>query len=84
MNRIVFHLSNLFRLHIFQLFPAAGYWAPLGAASFPTLFSMASGVIGLVAGPSSALRSLDYRVRPLSPLSQWLRHRLADQAKTRL
>jgi hypothetical protein len=30
------------------------------AASFPTLFSTASGVIGLVAGPSSALRPLDY------------------------
>jgi hypothetical protein len=30
------------------------------AASFPTLFSTASGVIGLVAGPSSALRRLDY------------------------
>jgi hypothetical protein len=33
------------------------------AASFPTLFSTASGVIGLVAGPSSAFRSLNYRVR---------------------
>jgi hypothetical protein len=27
-----------------------------GAAGFPTLFSTASGVIGLVAGPSSAFR----------------------------
>jgi hypothetical protein len=31
-----------------------------GAASFPTLFSTASGVIGLVAGPSSALPALNY------------------------
>src|SRR6185503_11266959 len=38
------------------------------AAGSPTLFSTASGVIGLVAGPSSALRSLDFRVRPLSSL----------------
>jgi hypothetical protein len=30
------------------------------AASFPTLFSMASGVFGLVAGPFSTLRSLNY------------------------
>jgi hypothetical protein len=30
-----------------------------GAAGFPTLFSTASGVSGLVAGPSSALRPLD-------------------------
>jgi hypothetical protein len=30
------------------------------AASFPTLFSTASGVSGLVAGPSSALLRLDF------------------------
>src|SRR5215475_13449219 len=30
-----------------------------GAASFPTLFSTASGVSGLVAGPSSAFRPLE-------------------------
>jgi hypothetical protein len=37
------------------------HWAPLvQAASFPTLFSTASGVAGLVAGPSSALRSLEF------------------------
>jgi hypothetical protein len=29
------------------------------AASFPTLFSTASGVSGLVAGPSSAFRRMD-------------------------
>jgi hypothetical protein len=39
-----------------------------GAASFPTLFSTASGVIGLVAGPSRVLRPLDYRVRLFSSL----------------
>jgi hypothetical protein len=38
------------------------------AAGFPTLFSTASGVFGLVAGPSSTLRLLNYRVRPLSSL----------------
>src|SRR5690348_5104802 len=32
----------------------------LGAASFPTLFSTASGVFGLVAGPSSVLRALNF------------------------
>jgi hypothetical protein len=31
-----------------------------GAAGFPTLFSTASGVFGLVAGPSSALPLLDF------------------------
>jgi hypothetical protein len=31
-----------------------------GAASFPTPFSTASGVSGLVAGPSSALRPLNF------------------------
>ena len=32
----------------------AGIWRPVsGAASFPTLFSTASGVFGLVAGPPS-------------------------------
>jgi hypothetical protein len=38
------------------------------AASFPTLFSTASGVIGLVAGPSSAFQPLNYRVRLFSSL----------------
>jgi hypothetical protein len=41
------------------LFPVPTFGAYL-AAGFPTLFSTASGVIGLVAGPSSALRSLNY------------------------
>jgi hypothetical protein len=31
-----------------------------GAAGFPTLFSTASGVSGLVAGPSSAFPLLDF------------------------
>jgi hypothetical protein len=30
------------------------------AAGFPTLFSTASGVFGLVAGPSDALRPSDF------------------------
>src|SRR5262245_43115946 len=38
------------------------------AASFPTLFSTASGVSGLVAGPSDALRRSDSRVRLFSSL----------------
>ena len=43
------------------LFPVPTLGAHLAvAAGFPTLFSTASGVFGLVAGPSSALRSLDY------------------------
>jgi len=37
------------------LFPVLAFGAEL-AASFPTLFSTASGVFGLVAGPSSILR----------------------------
>jgi len=49
------------------LFPVLTLGAHL-AASFPTLFSTASGVFGLVAGPSSALRSLNYRVRLFSSL----------------
>ena len=43
------------------LFPMPTLGAPLsGAVSFPTPFSTASGVFGLVAGPSSALRPLDF------------------------
>jgi len=43
------------------LFPVLAFGAPQGgAASFPTLFSTASGVCGLVAGPSSASRRLDF------------------------
>ena len=49
------------------LFPVLAFGAEL-AASFPTLFSTASGVFGLVAGPSSTLRSLNYRVRLFSSL----------------
>jgi hypothetical protein len=44
-----------------SLFPGLALGATLaGAASFPTPFSTASGVIGLVAGPSSAFRPLDF------------------------
>ena len=39
----------LFGAHLFR-----------GAASFPTLFSTASGVFGLVAGPFSVLRALNF------------------------
>ena len=49
------------------LFPVLTLGAKL-AASFPTLFSTASGVSGLVAGPSWAFQPQDYRVRPLSSL----------------
>jgi hypothetical protein len=41
------------------LFPVPTLGAS-GAAGFPTLFSTASGVFGLVAGPSSALPRLDF------------------------
>ena len=41
------------------LFPMPTLGA-LQAAGFPTLFSTASGVFGLVAGPFSAFRSLNY------------------------
>jgi hypothetical protein len=45
--------------------PALGAFEAVG---FPTPFSTASGVVGLIAGPFSALRSLNFRVRPLSSL----------------
>jgi hypothetical protein len=41
------------------LFPMPTLGAAL-AAGFPTLFSTASGVVGLIAGPSIALRRVDY------------------------
>ncbi len=41
------------------LFPIADIWRPK-AAGFPTLFSTASGVVGLAAGPSVASRLADY------------------------
>jgi hypothetical protein len=49
------------------LFPTLTLGAQL-AASFPTPFSTASGVFGLVAGPLSTLRSLSCRVRLFSSL----------------
>jgi hypothetical protein len=43
------------------LFPVLAIGRPIsGAASFPTPFSTASGVFGLVAGPSSVLQRLDF------------------------
>jgi hypothetical protein len=43
------------------LFPTLAFGAHLSvAASFPTPFSTASGVSGLIAGPSSAFRSLNF------------------------
>jgi hypothetical protein len=43
------------------LFPVLALGAPQGrAASFPTLFSTASGVFGLVAGPFSASQRLNF------------------------
>ena len=44
-----------------SLFPVLTFGAPFsGAVSFPTPFSTASGVSGLVAGPSSASRPLNF------------------------
>ncbi len=39
----------------------------------PTLFPVTCGVVGLIAGPPKALRHMDYWVRFICPLSQWLR-----------
>ncbi len=50
------------------LFPNRRRWAPPWAAGSPTLFSTASGVFGLAAGPSGLFRCPESRVRPLSPL----------------
>jgi len=41
------------------LFPVLALGADL-AASFPTLFSTASGVAGLVAGPSMTFRPMEF------------------------
>jgi hypothetical protein len=44
-----------------SLFPEPALGAPFsGAAGFPTPFSTASGVFGLVAGPSGILRHADF------------------------
>ena len=42
------------------LFPVPTFGTPRGVVSFPTLFSTASGVTGLVAGPSKASRPMDF------------------------
>jgi hypothetical protein len=45
-----------------SLFPAPALDARLSAAAgFPTPFSTASGVFGLVAGPFNAFRSLNFK-----------------------
>jgi hypothetical protein len=49
------------------LFPGPALGA-IEAAGFPTLFSTANGVFGLVAGPLSALPALSCRVRLFSSL----------------
>ena len=49
-------------------------WAPaVQVGRSPTPFSVTRGVVGLIAGPSKALRHMDYWVRFICPLSQWLR-----------
>lgn len=50
------------------LFPKCRTFGAFTAAGSPTLFSTASGVVGLAAGPSASLRTTDSRVRPLCPL----------------
>jgi len=65
------------------LFPVPALGA-LQAAGFPTLFSTASGVFGLVAGPASVSRLLAFEWGFSACSSWWLRHRLANQTKTRL
>jgi hypothetical protein len=53
------------------LFPVLAFWRLVsGAASFPTLFSTASGVFGLVAGPLRVpfFRTAEFRVRLFSLL----------------
>ena len=66
----------------------AGIWRLIsGAASFPTLFSTASGVSGLVAGPLSIpfSRTTELLSEAFQLASgRWLRHRLVNQVKTRL
>jgi len=63
-------------------FPDRHLAHPFGAAGFPTPFSTASGVFGLVAGPSNALRlcflcedfQLDWAGGCATGLPTWSRH----------
>ena len=69
-----------------SLFPMLTFGAPFsGAVSFPTPFSTASGVFGLVAGPFSAFRLLNFKCEAFQLASNWWsRHRPANQVETRL
>ena len=56
------------------LFPVAIVWhQPKQVDCSPTLFSVTCGVVGLIAGPFKVLRHMNFRVRFICPLSQWLR-----------
>ena len=56
------------------LFPVAIIWhQPKQVDCSPTLFSVTCGVAGLIAGPFKVLRHMNFRVRFICPLSQWLR-----------
>ena len=56
------------------LFPDAIIWhQPKQVDCSPTLFSVTCGVVGLIAGPFKVLRRMNFRVRFICPLSQWLR-----------
>lgn len=56
------------------LFPVAIVWhQPKQVDRSPTLFSVTCGVVGLIAGPFKVLRRMNFRVRFICPLSQWLR-----------
>ena len=56
------------------LFPVAIIWhQPKQVDCSPTLFSVTCGVVGLIAGPFKVLRHMNFRVRFICPLSQWLR-----------
>ena len=56
------------------LFPVAIIWhQPKLVDCSPTLFSVTCGVVGLIAGPFKVLRHMNFRVRFICPLSQWLR-----------
>ena len=65
-----------------SLFPMLALGAPgWGAVSFPTLFSTASGVCGLVAGPSSFLRCWNLSEAFQLASAGGCGHRLANQVK---
>ncbi len=56
------------------LFPVAIIWhQPKQVDCSPTLFSVTCEVVGLIAGPFKVLRHMNFWVRFICPLSQWLR-----------